>query len=70
VLARASESPESGSPLAQRGTLDAIMYGQWDIPLRSADELAAEVAAAGFTEVSVHRSDFATTLLASRGDGG
>jgi hypothetical protein len=41
--------------------------GQWDIPVRSANELAAEVAVVGFTNISVHRLDFATPLIASKG---
>jgi SAM-dependent methyltransferase len=70
VLPGADESPESGSPLAQRASLNAIMYGEWNIPVVTAEELTADLAAVGFTDISVHRDDFSTALTASKGNAG
>lgn len=66
VLARDLGSPEAGSPETQRASLDAIVFGRWDIPVLSCDDLADDITAAGFADVREHRTDPVTVMLARR----
>lgn len=47
------EPPESGSDLAQELAAERLVLDLWGVPLRSAPELVAELAAVGFVELHV-----------------
>lgn len=69
VLPGDGGSPEADSPEAQRASLNAIVFGQWDIPLLSGDELAKEITAVGFTDARENRLGFANVMAAFRPGG-
>lgn len=47
-------------------TLDRVMLDSWGVPERTPDQLKAEIAAAGFTDVAIVRNGIPITLYARR----
>jgi SAM-dependent methyltransferase len=66
ILAGDGESPESGSPEAQRASLNALVVGQSGIPVVYGEDLAREITAAGFADTREYRLGFANVMTASR----
>lgn len=52
---------------ADRTSLNALITNRWGVPAVSAEELAAEVTAAGFADPQQYQGDFASTVIARRG---
>jgi hypothetical protein len=63
---RGDESPEAGSPGAQQASLNSIIISRWGIPVLSCDDLAKEIAAAGFSGTRAYRGNLVTSMTARR----